>query len=461
MKKPLQHSLWATSAVLVLFTCGSAHATNGYFSHGYGTKSKGMVGAGVAYVNDSMAAATNPAGMVHAGNRFDGGLAWFHPEREYTVSGGTTNSDIDGDGVPDFFTFPLNPTTTQSGSTDFFIPHIGFNKMLTSNMSAGLTVYGNGGMNTDYPNFPNTLFCTNPFTGQPIGSQTGSFCGRDAGVDLSQLFVAATFGHKIPLAAGTFSYGISPIFAYQRFSAKGISTFAPLSSDPAHLSANGHDDSSGFGVKVGVMADVGAGVSLGASYQSKFDMDEFDEYAGLFAEQGDFDIPSTWTVGLAWKPAANHAVVLDYQRINYTDVDSISNPISNLLTQCQPGVGGPGCFGASNGAGFGWEDMDVIKLGYEFSVASLPAWTWRLGFSHGEQPIPDSEVTLNIFAPAVIEDHVTFGFTKTVGSNLEFSFASMYALHNSVKGTHAFDPAQQVELEMDQLELEGSIGWKF
>jgi long-chain fatty acid transport protein len=33
-------------------------ATNGYFSHGYGIKSKGMGGVGIALPQDAMAAAT-------------------------------------------------------------------------------------------------------------------------------------------------------------------------------------------------------------------------------------------------------------------------------------------------------------------------------------------------------------------------------------------------------------------
>ncbi|CAN1539424.1 hypothetical protein MCEMIEM28_01732 [Burkholderiaceae bacterium] len=38
-----------------------AHATNGYFSHGYGIKAKGMGGAGVALAQDGFAGANNPA----------------------------------------------------------------------------------------------------------------------------------------------------------------------------------------------------------------------------------------------------------------------------------------------------------------------------------------------------------------------------------------------------------------
>ena len=64
-------------AALTALSPVTAHATNGYFSHGYGTISKGMAGAGTALSQDSIAAATNPAGMAFIGNRIDGGFEVF------------------------------------------------------------------------------------------------------------------------------------------------------------------------------------------------------------------------------------------------------------------------------------------------------------------------------------------------------------------------------------------------
>ena len=47
--------------ILVLFVA-SGHATDGCFDFGYGVKAKGIGGAGVAFPQDSLAPATNPAG---------------------------------------------------------------------------------------------------------------------------------------------------------------------------------------------------------------------------------------------------------------------------------------------------------------------------------------------------------------------------------------------------------------
>ena len=81
--------------------------------------------------------------------------------------------------------------------------------------------------------------------------------------------------------------------------------------------------------------------------------------------------------------------------------------------------------GGSSGAGFGWQDMTVVKLGYEWQ--SSDAWTWRVGYSMTDQPIPESEVLFNILAPGVIEEHFTFGFTRALANNSDLNFALMVA----------------------------------
>jgi len=62
---------------LILFLALPAFATDGYFSTGYGVKQQGQGGAGIAFPQDSIAAATNPAGMILVGDRFDFGMSWF------------------------------------------------------------------------------------------------------------------------------------------------------------------------------------------------------------------------------------------------------------------------------------------------------------------------------------------------------------------------------------------------
>ena len=128
----------------------TAFATNGYFAHGYGTKSKGLAGGGSALPQDAMAAATNPAGMVFVGERMDVGAAIFSPSpRSYDAAAGSPVPD--GTPCPCPFTIGSGSAQSIDSDNDFFlIPHFAYNWMLNEKSSADITVYGNGGMDTEY-----------------------------------------------------------------------------------------------------------------------------------------------------------------------------------------------------------------------------------------------------------------------------------------------------------------------
>ena len=72
--------------ITILTLSSSAYATNGYWSHGYGAKSKSMAGACVAMVAGPMCASTNPATLVQVGDSMDYGLALFIPSRGFTAN---------------------------------------------------------------------------------------------------------------------------------------------------------------------------------------------------------------------------------------------------------------------------------------------------------------------------------------------------------------------------------------
>ena len=67
----------------------------------------------------------------------------------------------------------------------------------------------------------------------------------------------------------------------------------------------------------------------------------------------------------------------------------------------------------------------------------------------------------NILAPAVMETHLTGGFTMPLGSSSELSFAAMYAPSNSVTGPNPLDSQQTIEIEMDQFELQATYSMMF
>jgi long-chain fatty acid transport protein len=187
-------------------------------------------------------------------------------------------------------------------------------------------------------------------------------------------------------------------------------------------------------------------------------MSEFDDYADLFAEDGGFDIPSSIKLGLSFKTSDTLRINFDIEHTQYNEVDSVGNPMANLLA-C-PWLGGSdveSCLGGANGAGFGWEDMTTYKLGAEWHASQ--DYIWRFGYSFGEQPIQSADVLFNILAPGVMEQHFTVGLTMVRPDAGEWTFSFMFAPEKSVTGPNMFDPTQTIELKMNQLEFEFGFRW--
>jgi long-chain fatty acid transport protein len=173
-------------------------------------------------------------------------------------------------------------------------------------------------------------------------------------------------------------------------------------------------------------------LTLGLTYASKAYMTKFDKYRGLFAEQGDFDIPENYGIGIAIKPAKNLVIAADVMRINYRNVASVGNP--GMSAPLGP-AGVPSISDASKelgndeGMGFNWENQTVYKLGVQYGVNNR--LQVRAGYNYGKSPIPDDMVTFNLLAPGTVERHYSLGFTYKPNDNLEVTGTYMYAASNS------------------------------
>lgn len=416
----------AAIAVAIAGPLTAAMATNGYFAHGYGMKAKGMGGASVALTNVGYAGANNPAIASWGGNHADLGLDLFMPTRDMSRVGGT------------------GPGSVASDNNLFYVPDFDYNKIVNDKLAFGVTVYGNGGMNTDYGK------------GNFCGAGTNALCGSSRlGVDLVQLIIAPTIAYKLN---DSNSVGVSPLFVQQQFKADGLQAFTGATStqSPANVTNNGYDSSSGFGLRLGYLGKLNDRLNIGASYSPKVAMSKFSKYAGLFAEDGGFDIPENYTVGAAFKATPAVTVAVDYQHISYSGVRSISNPSTAILTGIK--------LGAANGSGFGWGDVNVWKVGVEWQ--STPKLAMRAGVSVGDNPIQSRDVTFNILAPGVMTTHYTLGATYAVSDKTDVTVAYMYAPSNSVSGatlsalggaaTGATDT-----IKMSQQSLGIQFGWKF
>lgn len=414
--------------VAIAATSLSSWATNGYFQHGYGLKAQAMGGAATALALDSYSGANNPAAAAWVGNRLDAELIAFSPKR---------SAKREGSGPGPF-------GEAESGSNYFYMPGFGVNHQVNESLAVGVTVYGNGGMNTDYSG--STVPANFCGAGAP---ESNLLCGQGRlGVNLEQLIIAPTLAYKIN---EQHSIGISPLLVYQRFEIKGVQAFGNMgmSSDASKLTNNGKDSATGLGVRLGWQGYFTDWLSVGAAYSPQIKMDEFDKYSGLFAQQGRFDLPENYNLGFAVKPLESLTLAVDYQRINYSKVKSVGN--SSTIMQPLGSAGGPG---------FGWSDINVYKIGAAYQLNDL---TLRAGFNYGDNPVSSDDITFNILAPGVIKKHATVGFGYNLNEQAEINFTYAHAFRNKVSGNSIIPglggAPETVAMHQNIVGL--GLGWKF
>ncbi len=191
------------------------------------------------------------------------------------------------------FSFPISPRATARAQS--FVDVIGF------------SVYGNGGMNTDYPGVARTF---------PPGA-SGVFLGGRAGVNLQQALVSVAFAKQ----AGPLAIGIAPILAYQQFEAEGLQQAFGVKGSVT-------DRSFGFECAAASNGAVRTGLAASASPATRASgRRSWTITPGLFAEQGGFDIPASLQAGVAVDVSKNLTLLADYRHIWFGSVKSIAQSL--------------------------------------------------------------------------------------------------------------------------------------
>ena len=325
---------------------GVSPSTDGYFLDGIGARSKALAGAGVADGTDATSAALNPAGIVHAQDEADLSASVFLPFREFTAAGETLESDRNA----------------------FLLPNIAVNWRTVGNPyldAVTLSLSGNGGMNTTYPAGANI------------------FGAGKAGVDLQQMLLSVALAKKF----GNVSVGVAPVFGVADLQRRRLGSLQ------RSVQRSFGSDQSREGPRIRRWPT--GWRRMGRHFfvpnrccrQHTDLVEPVGRYQGLFADQGDFDIPANIQAGIAVDVSPTVTLLLDYRRIWFSETNSVGDPSTLLL------AGVP--LGATNGPGFGWNDVDAIKAGIEWKYS--PDLTLRAGYSYNTQPINSRDVELKTF----------------------------------------------------------------
>lgn len=454
------NKLLSAAVALALLAPSASYATNGYFMIGAGSKSRGMGGTSIARGQDGMAAAGNPAAAIDVGSRADISVELFRPIRA-----------VKHDSA-------ILPADEQSDRNLFLIPAMGFAYRASEKMVYNMAIMG-AGLGTNY-----NQTC-------PDDSGKGYFfnfkCDStvETGVDMMQVHMLPGVAYRINK---THSIGVNLDLAANRFRARGLQSFGldengeglGYSSNQDKLTNNGFDYNYGAGIRLGWQGKFNdEKVRLGAYYASKVYMTRFKKYSGLFAEGGKFDVPPHFGVGINVKATKKINVAFDIQYIQYSDVPSIANKGPSAKAgsngdfwpnaSCNTVDPAPCKTGGALGMGFGWTDQTVFKIGFDY--AASPKMTWRFGFNYAKTPIPEDEGMFNMLAPAVVEEHFTFGATYDWTKTSELSFNFMHAFKKNYQAKSPFYPegvtnyedmqTGNVALSMKQTAIGFNYGYKF
>lgn len=365
-------------------------ALNGYFPTGFGVRSRGMGGTAVANPQDALVIASNPAGVSFLQNRLDLSVNWFNPHRFYKYSG---SASVPADAV-------------VSQRDDFFIPAMAYSKHYDDCSTFAIAAYGNGGLNSTYPR-------DNPVFGN--GNIGQVLC-----LDYMQLVIAPTYSRVV---GQNQSLGVSLLYGLQRIRFKGLQGLAAFSSHPDHLTNKKFNWAQGLGARFGWMGEMAPGFTVGASYSTKIYMSKFHKYKGLLAQNGKLDIPAQFMAGLSWQATDCLLLAFDYQRVFYRHVKAIANGIQRL---------GPGNLGTNGGAGFGWKNLSVYKVGANYCYDYF--WEFRAGYAYSNVVYPSTQVDFNILSPTVVKHHITLGTSYHIDTDNQVDVFYEYGCPGKKRG---------------------------
>ena len=374
--------LLGNGIVLSLVTSTLLHATNGDHLIAVGTKARAMGGAGIAISHGAESTLHNPA------------LITSIKSTEISFGGTLFMPDISAQ---------MGAAAMHTSDADInVIPEVSIAHKLNENWYIGVGMWGTAGMGTDYRNAP----------------QSPTDSGNMHMITNLQLM---QFGVPVAYKANGLSLAVTPILQYGSLDMNYIGFDGSNVGDGVAQDLN-------FGVNFGATYAFLNGLTLGAVYKSKIDMDYSTQLSnatqpfvdfGIFpgAMENDLEQPAEIGVGIGYK-INQHTFAFDYKQIQWSDAKGYKD--------------------------FGWEDQDVYAVGYQYEQDN---WALRAGYNYASQPISEAPSgpaviapgsyaqaggnALNLFNllgfPATAEDHYTVGGSYAFSDSFALDLAYVYA----------------------------------
>lgn len=305
--------------------------------------------------------------------------------------------------------------TTPMGTSKadaFYMPAIGY-VIKQGKLAYGAGIYGQGGMGTEYANG-----------------------------DMAQVSVGRVIFPLAYAVSERFNVGGSVDIVWG-----GMDLVADLNGDGTK-DINFKDDSDFTGeakgyslaAKLGFTYKLNDALTVGGVYQTASNLPDLK--AGAYKVKG-FDMPPTLALGLAWQASERLMVAADLKDVMW------SSSMNTVTIYRDGAVVAP--FQQD------WDDQIVLALGLSYQFSD--AFTGRIGYNHGKNPIPDQFV--NYLWPAIMEDHYTAGFGYAFNKQSEFNLALSYVPEVSVTGTGLPPPNGNGGMTIDHSQVNWQLMYSY
>ncbi|MCA9081226.1 MAG: outer membrane protein transport protein [Planctomycetaceae bacterium] len=393
---------------ICLFVAAPLHAQVGHILDAVGAVNQSMGGAGTGLPLDSIGALHwNPASI--------GALP--QSEVAFSFMGFSPTSRLSSTVQADAFGLGTPPSTLQ-GSTDSDvdvspIPSLGLVFRDTgSPWTFGLGGFGIGGFGVDYPGGPNN----------PIVSPQPA----DGGMGFGAVYSNFQLMQFCPTVAYTFpsglSIGVAPTFNWSSLAIDPFSAASP-NPDGSYSGASHADAAWGLGFQAGLFYQpLGRPWSIGASYKSTqwfetYEMNGVDHVGAPRVLTMDMDYPSIISLGFGYVGLPRMAIACDVRYIDYANTQGFKTS----------GFDSTGAV-----TGFGWDSIWVFSNGIQFDLH--PRCKWRVGYTYNTSPIDSSTIFYNTPAPAIVQHHLSTGFTFDLGQGWNCTLSYHHGFKNTVSG---------------------------
>lgn len=240
-----------------------------------------------------------------------------------------------------------------------------------------------------------------------------------------------------------------------RLKIDGFENFANdfWSEHPNKVTDEGYEYAGAVGVTVGWISRFSDTVAIGLAYSPETDwiFGSFRGYKGIVPDQGKLRIPQRVAAGLSIEMLCNLTVDFDVEHMQYNRPRPTDNPLLPALLEAQP-------LGQDWGPGLGWRDQTIFRLGVEWIANEWSSY--RVGYIHQRNPVPNTETLANILVGNIIQDFVTFGATWDICGVCETSVYLGYGMRYFESGRNSIpDILGGGEVDIEEEKIMAGISW--